>query len=378
MDPDGTLHFVQLDSEQTPLEEAVSTPAMVKAARHRIVTVFTACILAACSTAPGGQSAAPSVAAQSTDAPSGLPASTPTATPTRPIGRSEPALVFGCEGALCVVRPDGSDRQRLPINANGDLGEPAWSPDGEQIVFVVKDAATPNGSLWTANADGSGAEVLYDGGGDCEYGTHGPSWSPDGTRIALTCIDSDGVAEVSVLDLATRARTTLEKFKYPHEAGGPITWSPDGATLAFAPDTWDPTDTFIAESTIATMPAAGGKVTRLTEPILFGAHPDWSPDGSLIVFNTYDTGQFFGADKASNIYLVKPDGTGLHQLTTTSTGGDLRLGQPFWSIDGTRIWVSVLRETTARNSLAWVDSTTGELHELEAVEGKRFRERPLP
>lgn len=244
---------------------------------------------------------------------------------------------------------------------------------------MVKDSATPNGSLWTANANGSGAELLYDGGGDCEYGTVAPSWSPDGTLVAFVCLyinDDGGFGEVSLLDLAALQRTSLSTFKYPHEPGGPITWSPDGRTLAFAPDTWDPTDAFIAESYVATLPAAGGKPTRLTEPTLFGAHPDWSPDGSRIVFNTYDTGAFFGADKASNLYLIDPDGTGLRQLTTMSTGGALRIGQPFWSIDGTRIWVSVLREGAGRNSLAWVDPTTGELHELADVEGKRFRERP--
>ena len=59
----------------------------------------------------------------------------------------------------------------------------------------------------------------------------------------------------------------------------------------------------------------------------------------------------------------------------------MRLGQPFWSSDGTRIWVSVAREWEKdsngqfKNTLAWVDAITGEFHEI-GTEGKRFRERP--
>jgi len=48
--------------------------------------------------------------------------------------------------------------------------EPAFSHDGQQFAFVTRDASTPLGSIWTANADGSGAAMLTDGGGSLKMG----------------------------------------------------------------------------------------------------------------------------------------------------------------------------------------------------------------
>jgi Tol biopolymer transport system component len=111
--------------------------------------------------------------------------------------------------------------------------------------------------------------------------------------------------------------------------------------------------------------------------------PDFRPRGALIAFSTHDTGNVHGIDEPSNVYVVAPDGTGLRQLSTASTDGRMRLGQPSWSADGTHIWVSIGRDwekdSTGQfsNTLGWVDAGTGELTEI-GTEGKGFIERPLP
>lgn len=100
-------------------------------------------------------------------------------------------------------------------------------------------------------------------------------------------------------------------------------------------------------------------------------------------FNTYDTGNIHSITEPSNIYTIEPDGSHLTQLSTASVGGTMRLGQPFWSPDGTRIWVSVAYDYERdsndqyKNVLGWVDARTGAFTEI-GTEGKRFRERPLP
>lgn len=328
--------------------------------------------------------------------PSASPIEEPTATATSTRGSSgpgpgEPWLVYAWyPDSLYVVRPDGSDRQRLELGVEGVPFAPAWSRDGHQIVFVVRGdaSATPNGSIWTANADGSGAAMLYDGNGDCADGAYWPSWSPDDKRLAIVCYHTDngtGLSTVAVLDVATKVRTDYVTLAYPETVDNPPTWSPDGRTLAFDIITWDPTDTFLSQSVVATVPVSGPSATmrRLTDPALFAAHPDWSPDGSLIAFNSYDTGNMHGIDQPSNVYTIAPDGTGLRQVSTASVDGKMRLGQPFWSSDGTRIWVSVARDWEKdstgqfKNTLGWVDAASGEFHEI-GTEGKRFRERPIP
>jgi Tol biopolymer transport system component len=286
--------------------------------------------------------------------------------------------------SLFLVRPDGSDRHRLDLAAPGEPQAISWSPDGERLVFAMRDAANPNGTIWTANADGTDAKPFYDGNGDCGDGAFWPRWAPDGRRLALVCYDAEGDlgrVKLSVLDTTTMERTDVVTVKWPEFLDNPPSWSPDGKAIVFDLITWDPTDTFVQSSVVATVPAAGGDIERLTDPAMFGAHPDFSPDGSLIAFSTYDTGSTHGIEEPSNVYLVAPDGSGLRQLSTASMDGKMRLGQPFWSSDGTRIWVSIGRDWEKdstgqpKNTLGWVDATTGELTEI-GTEGKRFIERP--
>jgi hypothetical protein len=304
---------------------------------------------------------------------------------------AEPWLIFAWyPDALYLVRPDGSDRHALDLDVPGEPFAPSWSADGQRIAFVLRGDAssTPNGAIWTANADGSDAAVFYDGNGECSDGAYWPSWSPDGTRLALVCYAIEGEAglsRISVLDVATMERADYVTLTYPETVDNPPSWSPDGSELAFEIITWDPTDTFLSQSVIATVPVTGpsGPATRLTDPTLFAAHPDWSPDGSLIAFITYDTGNMHGIEEPSNGDTIAPDGSGRRQVSTASLDGTMRLGQPFWSSDGTRIWVSIARDWEKdstgqfKNTLGWVDVATGDFHEI-GTEVKRFHERPAP
>lgn len=71
------------------------------------------------------------------------------------------------EGQISLVRPNGDDARIL---VPGD--SPDWSPDAKQLVYVHK------GSIWTVNADGTGARRLIPNG-------HAPAWSRDGQMIAF-------------------------------------------------------------------------------------------------------------------------------------------------------------------------------------------------
>lgn len=77
------------------------------------------------------------------------------------------------------------------------------------------------------------------------------------------------------------------------------------------------------ESGIYTIDQTGSELTRLTDGQDY--RPRWSPDGTRIVFQRFETGV------RSYIYVMEADGSNLQRLTT-------RTGfQPAWSPDGFRI-----------------------------------------
>jgi len=106
-------------------------------------------------------------------------------------------LLFTEAGTLARLRLDGSDPEIL-LGGRGEAlpeyGGPvyaAWSPDGDRIALVV-DPPDPgaNGApfdfqLWTMDATGGDRRMIWNRPGCCMTAWGGPTWSPDGTRIAV-------------------------------------------------------------------------------------------------------------------------------------------------------------------------------------------------
>ncbi len=69
-------------------------------------------------------------------------------------------ILFGTNGSLFVVHPDGSGLAKIPLPTGGRVNafDPAWSPDGTRIVFALASSQGPTngrGIIATANPDGS-------------------------------------------------------------------------------------------------------------------------------------------------------------------------------------------------------------------------------
>ena len=134
---------------------------------------------------------------------------------------------------------------------------------------------------------------------------------------------------------------------------------------------------------MATVPAAGGNVHRLTSFDTFMSGPDWSPDGREIAINSNDLGNG-SDDRPSNLYRIEPDGTGLRKLTHSSVDGTIRIGCPHWDPEGSRVIVCIKTTDAADESifdvrLGFVDADGGEPVVISnAFDGKYADIRPTP
>ena len=290
----------------------------------------------------------------------------PTASPAVGIEQEAPILLEWFQPGkntkdLFLTDQDGSDRHVIAADVPGEHRAAAWSPDGGQIAFVVRDTATPDGSIWISDADGSNAQQLFDPAVPCPWGAYHPSWSRDGTRLAIICYPEDpALSSLAVVDLESLALTTLATFTWPEFLDNPASWSPDGSTLVFGILHWDSTNTFLDGSLIATVPSIGGDATRISSLDSFDASPDWHPKDDLIAFNTYDLGNMQSTAEPSNIYTMRPDGSDRRQLTSLSTDGSLRVTQPRWTPDGSRLVASLAHGDPVNSvEVAFVDPTSG-------------------
>ena len=150
--------------------------------------------------------------------------------------------------------------------------------------------------------------------------------SPDGDKVAFNLVEDD-TAGIWIYDFATRQPVRL--YHGPHNSD--YTWNPSSDTIAYS----DPRGGIY--SGIWKLDLNGGK-TRLTD---YGIYPDWSPDGSTIVFQN---------DAAGGISTVAASG-GMPQILTTAGF------HPLYSPDG--------------NTIAYYDAagTVYSLHTIDAGGG---------
>jgi Tol biopolymer transport system component len=195
---------------------------------------------------------------------------------------------------LFLMDADGNN-QTLLLKKVLDANErfPKWSPDGSKIAFEY--SLNGRSEIYLVNPDGTGLRPLDVGPGQ----NSDPAWSPDGRRLAFTS-DRDGKKHIWVVDVTGKGLRRLTKTSAPDRTPA---WSPDGRLIVFERD---PSST---SAKLFLMNADGTAQRRLTNIAEEEFHPAWSPDGTRIVFSESHGG-------ASQIAIVNVDGGGFKPLTS--------------------------------------------------------------
>jgi Tol biopolymer transport system component len=198
----------------------------------------------------------------------------------------------GGDDGIYTMTADGSHVRRI---TDGPDLFPEWSPDGTELAFVrggyaeiTDDDPSPeyaNRNVWVVRSDGSDPRQVTDGR------WHGSAaWSADGERVVTDAVE--GVVELGV-DGSNRRMLLAGEYGDP-------SWSPDGEDLLV-----------VAGPGLGLALAVGGQppVEPVDTPAAFS--PEWSPDGTWIAF--------VDGENEADLWIVRPDGTGLRQLTTLRT-----------------------------------------------------------
>lgn len=256
-------------------------------------------------------------------------------------------IAFIRNGDIWLMNPDGSDQRPFVIGMSNAKGRMSWAPDNERLAFSRQgkvDIKFPEG--------GGGYHYLYDlfyafpdslpqrnnfwMGVTNTLGSQSPDWSDNGKTICFTYDRMGNVVDASLpeysigfLDTETETFSHMEMprdVKQLHPLMPSI--SPDGSQVCFV----------LGELQTSGMKKLGLVVLPLegelpaTDVLVEtasnnpeGSSPDWSPDGTRILFL-----------KSDGVYIANSDLSG-EQLVCKPEEGLWVSGIACWSPDGSKI-----------------------------------------
>jgi len=299
-----------------------------------------------------------------------LYAATATANPAGPngqilFGRYDPNLD---DTVLYTINPDGTHEQQvLPFGREC----PRWSPDGTRIATCGTPTFDDGATIIDPDT-GSYREIP---GPDPDLNTACYVWSPDAERLACeSWSDSDpsrnGIYTIRISD----GQGLTQMTSNPFGDDTPVDYSPNGKRLVFIRSDADGNS-----QGLFVIKTNGTGLHRIAPAGVTCCNGDWSSQGNNIVFSRHVT-----PDVHSSMWIVHSDGTGLREIPAHPAYGcggpnsDPNAGgcfDPRWSPDGEQVVFGNGSEDLGRNIYTVRPDGTG-LHQVTHGDASQSNESP--
>jgi Tol biopolymer transport system component len=237
-------------------------------------------------------------------------------------GTSGPADVFS-------INPNGTGELDLTLENGYSDERPSASADGQHVVF--QSFRDEGWNIFSMNADGSNQVDLTNTKFEPNHIINfEPAWSPDGSKVAfmrqeggrqdIWLVNANGTGQADITKSLALYATAPE-------------FSPDGSKILFIGAGPTPCCTTAYNNDIWVMDANGSNAKQLTTTDFptQNTGPTWSPDGLKIAYSTSESPG--AAD--NGIHVMNANGTEQHRLLRE--GAPIPTGNLSWSPDGTKI-----------------------------------------